>query len=308
MSKEGEDFERLVEGCHKISEPEDISVTWDDHIEGQYSKTDRQIDVSLKYKVNPSDTRAIVECRDRSKFQDVTWIDSLIGKCGDVGTSQAIAVTTSGFTKGAVTYANDVGIDLRIVSDVSSEEFTWNKCEAIRSLVKNIIIKKMHLEPVKKHQVINTATLSFYSQVFKYKADNKRISMNDIWNTLPLDEIYSGMQPGDPRKILTFDISFQDGECLQYYMNRRAVDLKGMIFMGEIWVEEKKYPLRGTRVYKDYLSDKSYVDIAEYDFERDGKPCIMRIFRRDIPETNMNKFSIGIFEKPGTRKGNILKK
>jgi hypothetical protein len=304
VSNKGEDLERLVEGCHKLIESEDTLVKWDDHVEGRYSKVPRQIDVSLKDKETPTRVLSIVECRDRRRVQDVTWMVTIEGNRDEVGADNAIAVTTTDYSQGAVNYAETKGIDLRVVIDVDPEEFGWLRIDAIRGTGNKFAITRMDVETVKANQDVPHRRLKSTSLYFKY--DGKRVSPNDLWNMLPQDQVYEGIQPNAQKTKRKFAIKFENSNPLKYFPDVRGVrgvDINVVILEADVWIEgEKRYPLRLTRTYRAYDDETTYAEIAEFDFEHDGKPRLLRIFRRPIPGSRMCKYSIGIYKKFNPKK------
>lgn len=63
----------------------------------------------------------MVECRDRSKRQDVMWLEQIEGKRRSLQPMRVIAVSKRGFTKPAVTKARAWGIELRAFEDLSAD-------------------------------------------------------------------------------------------------------------------------------------------------------------------------------------------
>ena len=62
----------------------------------------REVDVLIEATVNRHPVTIALECRDHKLRQDKTWIDQLVGKYRDLAVSHVIAVSKSGFTKGAI--------------------------------------------------------------------------------------------------------------------------------------------------------------------------------------------------------------
>jgi hypothetical protein len=66
-----------------------------DKIAGQY----REVDASIRYKVGSVDLLITVECRDRSRLEDVTWIEQIATKQAHIGAARTIAVSSKGFSR-----------------------------------------------------------------------------------------------------------------------------------------------------------------------------------------------------------------
>ena len=125
MSGASEKFELQIKRIHDLIEQSGAEITWDDHIpDPDNPDQPRQIDVSIKYE----DTLTLLECRIHKKRQDVKWVEELIGRRASLHADAIIAVSASGFTKGAVLKAKAHGVILRDFLSLTEQEVeTWGK-------------------------------------------------------------------------------------------------------------------------------------------------------------------------------------
>lgn len=84
----------------------------------------RELDIRVTSRINPKE-RMLVECRAHQRPQDVQWIDALDGKARSLGFRQTVAVSASGFTKGAELEARDRGIETLHLRQ--AEQADWRK-------------------------------------------------------------------------------------------------------------------------------------------------------------------------------------
>ena len=120
MARQGRTLEELVKLLEEIfSNDPNIKVTSPDYVKGTNSNTLREIDVSIRAKVGSVEILIMLECRDRNKRQDVNWIEQIAKKKEDVQASEAIAISTKGFSKSAITMAKTYGIELRTMDELS---------------------------------------------------------------------------------------------------------------------------------------------------------------------------------------------
>jgi hypothetical protein len=108
-----------IEGALSGSE---VKVKSPDHIPDRVSGGTREVDVSLRSTVGSTDILVIVECRDRGRAADVTWIEQVKSKRDAVGASKAIAVASGTFSKKALAAAGAYGVDARTVAQVHAAE------------------------------------------------------------------------------------------------------------------------------------------------------------------------------------------
>ena len=118
-SRRGRSQETLVARLERALAPWPVTVTSPDYIRGKLSDSLREVDVSVRGRLGCTNLLVIIESRERRDAEDVTWIEQLAQKMVDVGASQAVAVSSTGFTAGARNMAERVGVLLRTVEDVS---------------------------------------------------------------------------------------------------------------------------------------------------------------------------------------------
>jgi hypothetical protein len=121
MSPISDRFERQIKRIHSLIERDGISVTWNDRVtDPDNPSRTRQIDVTLRAEGNLT----LIECRIHSEPQDVTWIEELIGRRASLNADAIIAVSASGFTKGAILKAEAFGIILRDFASLTEQEIS----------------------------------------------------------------------------------------------------------------------------------------------------------------------------------------
>jgi len=127
--KDSEAFEQQVHRIYELLEDAGADVTWDDHIPDPDNPSQpRQIDVTVRR----GGKLTLIECRDRQSRQDVTWIEQLIGRHISLGADTTIAVSSTGFTAGALQKAKPYGIicrDLRQLTDLEID--AWGRRVAL---------------------------------------------------------------------------------------------------------------------------------------------------------------------------------
>lgn len=118
-----EEFEKKVFEIHKILQGRHASVEWNAHIKDPDNpKQKRQIDVLVK----DNESITIIECRHHQKKQDVKWIEEIYGRRISLNGMSAIAVSSSGFTEGAIKKANRLGVIIRNFSELTVKEIeSW---------------------------------------------------------------------------------------------------------------------------------------------------------------------------------------
>jgi hypothetical protein len=116
-------FEKLVAGIHMLTS-QGAEVKFDDHIIGRRTGSNRQIDVSIRFKQGLYDYLAIIECKDYGRKASIDKVEAFRTKMEDVGARHGIMVSPQGFQRGAIKTAEAYNIELFTLTEVKSD---WTK-------------------------------------------------------------------------------------------------------------------------------------------------------------------------------------
>jgi hypothetical protein len=124
MARKGRDLEQLIKVLERLlsNGDEEVVIKSPDYISDIHSGEAREVDVSLRRKVGSHDILIILECRKRKSRGDVTWIEQIANKRISVGASKAVAISQTGFTKGAKSKAQVLNVELRTLDQLTLED------------------------------------------------------------------------------------------------------------------------------------------------------------------------------------------
>jgi hypothetical protein len=126
VTQESTAFEQEIHRLHELVEGCGAEVTWDDRIpDPDNPRQARQIDITIRREA----ALTIVECRVHWNRQGVQWIEELIGRRMSLRATAAIAVSASGFTRGAIAKAKHFGIFLRDLRELTPAEVERWGCD-----------------------------------------------------------------------------------------------------------------------------------------------------------------------------------
>lgn len=129
VMQDSKSFEQQIHRICELLERCGAQVAWDDHIPDPDNPSQpRQIDVTIRR----DGAFTLVECRDHQSRQDVQWIEELIGRRASLRADAIIAVSSSGFTEGALSKSRQFGViprDLRKLTDREVE--AWGRQVAL---------------------------------------------------------------------------------------------------------------------------------------------------------------------------------
>lgn len=114
------EFEKKAFEIQKSLSSTNSDIRHNDLIYGYESKTDRQVDISIRSKVGAYSILIAVECKDYKKPVDVTDVEAFISKIRDVRAHKGVMISAKGFTEAAQNRAEHNDIDLRQLIDTDS--------------------------------------------------------------------------------------------------------------------------------------------------------------------------------------------
>jgi Restriction endonuclease len=124
MPKRTNDFQRLMHYIYSQLAPKDVCVTESASLKERSNNVEREVDILLEQNIFGMAMRIAIECRGRSRKDDIEWIDSLIGKFQNLDVHKVIAVSKSGFSKGAIKKAADSNIETRTLKQALDTDWS----------------------------------------------------------------------------------------------------------------------------------------------------------------------------------------
>jgi hypothetical protein len=85
--------ERLAESFERVLSPQGAVIKSPDSLPDRITGESKDIDVSIRYTVGSIHLLLVVECRDRARVDDCTWIEQLATRSKDVGANATVAVS-----------------------------------------------------------------------------------------------------------------------------------------------------------------------------------------------------------------------
>lgn len=209
--KDWRGFELLVSRLIATKNP-DVIIKSPDLIQSTITGDYREVDASIRS--IDGEYLTTLECRKRSKKEDVTWIEQLATKKNAIGANHTIAVSSSGFSKQAEVAAKAYGIETAIASRMTIREI--EKLILLRFVLFNRYQVSLH--SIRLTLKGNTPSLKGYTEEFlgdKNANDIVFISQdriwtpNDMWKDIhsvvnPYEWITFGMEPQIRTAIFPF--------------------------------------------------------------------------------------------------------
>jgi len=237
----------------------------------------REIDVGIVDIVGTTPVLIAVECRDRRKTQDVTWIEQLVTKCTSIGASVIIAVSKTPFSAEAQAKAAIYGVKLRRMESLTAEDIRgWMAISSFHEI-------KRQLEPVSvrvavvKEGIFGPTPIPIHSKVFIFRPTNTRLSLLECLkqtvdnNTTSIFGTPSGPTPPET-KTITIAVP---PETLFMEHDGTELSVREIVAEFRVWHEVVEHPLVFAARYSD--SDGVIAEVAEFPFPFGPTPLGTRI-------------------------------
>lgn len=177
MAKQTNKFQQTVLKIESLLKDEGFEIIESDYLVEKGLDNKREVDVHVMGKISNGrfPVHIAIEARKSTRVQNITWIDSLIGKYKDFQPIIVVAVSNKGFSEDAKGKAKLNGIHCYTLKEISEVE--W------RSLV-----EKMYLKFIKVDINLNKAAI---------QVDGQLIARNE-------DLLAAKLKEGGDSKELTF--------------------------------------------------------------------------------------------------------
>jgi len=141
------------------------SITFDDWIFGIFSKTDRQIDISIRGDLAGNKILGIVDCKYYSEKIDVKAVESFLGMLEDLNANIGIMITNNGYSQAAINRSRVTNLKLDIVKLNELNELDVDYDEIINRKIQNLRLSKFEFfKRLKENWIQFDENISNYSQ------------------------------------------------------------------------------------------------------------------------------------------------
>jgi hypothetical protein len=189
---EWREFERLVARIEADAGPLGVIVTSPDRIRCKVTGRLREVDASIRSRIGTAEMLVTIECRRRTKIQDVTWIEQLATKKRAIGADRTIAVSERGFTDDAKKIADQHGISLRKLSELKVADINsllrldfvlfWHKaCAVVRVGIRKFRSLDWTMPDPQEVDFILPENIDPLAPIFRNEKTGTSWSLNDLW-------------------------------------------------------------------------------------------------------------------------------
>lgn len=123
MPKRTNEFQQLIHAIHRLLEPS-ARVTESMYLQDKSTGDQREVDVVVETETGGRKWLTSIECRDRGRLADVSWVESMLGKHRDLPTDDLILISHNGFTPQALRKAMHYQVRALSLTEAVSADWT----------------------------------------------------------------------------------------------------------------------------------------------------------------------------------------
>jgi hypothetical protein len=232
-ANDGKQLEQLVKLVEGMSLPPGFTVETNRPVYNEDKVQIAELDILVTGIVGTIKYRTLFECRDRPSEGAApgAWIQQLIGRRQVLDLTAVVAVSTTGFSQGAIEFAEKGNVSLRSVDSLTEEDFRrfpltapliHNKAESDHIEI-SLIDEGMSFDDPRV-VIVSETKLQFgnHDECFIELATNQKTTVHKIWNWLL-----------NAHSSLFFDGLPYDGQKFQKTIEVPPAALTSFRFVGE---------------------------------------------------------------------------
>ncbi|MFY0643168.1 MAG: restriction endonuclease [Bacteroidia bacterium] len=271
MARQGRNFEKLIEKLEKSAGTNSLNISSPKYLIDKSTGGQREIDILVSVDHGTITNTVAFECRDRKSKQGVEWIEAIISKYNDLDVDKVIAVSTGGFTKGALAKAKRNHIETRTFGeiDLKTVEAWWHmpyitKFDADFKFISSGI--KYFKKEDEQYPDKSIVELEWGKKIFYDKVQENKISPSNIFYTLRAQYVIQDHQKdldlnGTSRIKLEWKSSNQEQNLFMEIENIE-LQLEHLWFDVDLSLETTIWPL--TKAMQYVNEEKEISTIMEY--------------------------------------------
>lgn len=276
MTADGKHLEALVAYVEKTLLPEGFTVATNERIFNDEGVQIAEFDIEVRGKVGSTSIAWLIECRDRPTSGPVpgSWIEQLVGRRMRFGFNKVTAVSTTGFSAGAVEFALAQGIELREVKALTPEEFSdWLISRHIRQTERHTML--MHAsflidnsEPKEKQNSL----IEFISKIDGNSPCLKSSKSGDLVTPAQafsgaaggVEGLFDDLVPNETEKKIRLHANYVDDDHFLIETPEGVIRLSAIVFEGKVFIKETLIPLMVTAEYFHATTGEVISQVASF--------------------------------------------
>lgn len=298
MANDGKRLENLVRQVEELLLPKGFTVTANRRVFNDEGVPVAEFDIEIAGRIGTTDMTWLIECRDREGPAPGSWIEQLVGRRDRFGFNKIMAVSTTGFAPGAVTYAKDAGIELRNVGDMDIAKlpewlgmthltqqthlFTLHHADVLRADVKS--------QELGDSLAQRLASASGADKILRPFDSERNVSFSEAFlNALSGRQgVIEGLTPNGDSKPIKARVEYDDASYFVIDTEAGAVPIRVIGFIGEVRLIEERVPFDAAREYRREGTNEKIAQTVSFPVDVRGSKFALELHNlADTGETHV---------------------
>jgi hypothetical protein len=274
MSADGKRLEALVAFIEGKFLSQDFDVITNERVYDEEGVQIAEFDILISGKVGTASFCWLIECRDRPTEGPApgSWIEQLVGRRDRFGFDRVTAVSTTGFSSGAASFAKERRIDLREVRNLDPSEFSgWLFIRSMRQVLRVADLKHADL---KVHPNTPREVQSSFEELIAGVDGNTPVLLHPSWTqklrvsdaflaAVQQTDEFSNLVAGQA-KLIELDVVYTEEAQFVVETSVGPARLSQIRFVGELRLELVEVPLEETIEYRAMASQETISQTATF--------------------------------------------
>lgn len=261
MPNTGKLLEGFVKEIEKALLPNEFSITTNDKVFNDAGTPIAEFDIVITGKIGSTNFKWLIECRDRQSQGPASgeWIEQLVGRRDRFNFDKIIAVSTTGFSEGAATYAKDKGIETREIKEADLSQISdWFKVQELVLTRSNSLLESAEImidDTEEKTQALSELMLSLKNPDEKILFSTETKDCCNLATAFLLASeaagLFEDIDPNGGSKKIKLKVQYPNDESHFVIQTKLGdVRVKEIIFGGVLQIVLENIPISEIKKYE----------------------------------------------------------
>jgi len=285
MKNSGKKLEDLVSQIERILLPQGFEIYKNRREYDDDGVCSNEFDIVVEGKVGSGYYKGLIECRDRPSQRKApkSWMEQLYGRQQEGQFNKVIAVSTTGFSPGAIKYAEKFGIEVHVLSEIRIDQISnWFQLQRfilsqpIITLNKSIIyISEDTTNELRLIFKKFIHTISPNDNIFQSTINEKKYSLNQLFVQV-VDSFHKSRNtpiPEEDHVPINLIAEYPNDESHYILVTERGdIRIRQILFIGELNNKIEEVPLSIITKYSNISMNEDIVTSVNYNFQLNNTP------------------------------------
>jgi len=279
----GKLLETLVATVEELLLPKGFSVNTNRCIFNDEGVQIAEFDIEIEGKVGTTELRWLIECRDRPSQGPApnSWIEQLAGRKDRFRLSKVIAVSSTGFARGADEFAREKGIELRKVANAKlADVSTWFGFQEMTMYKQTGRLEKAQInidqnESLEVQRTIKRKLQRIKRPFLRSVKTNEFVTLAQAFQQAisSVSDMYDDLMPNGGSKSVTLVARYpRDDNYFTIDTRHGSIRVREIIFVGEVILKRESVPISLLQEYRSLSASGIISSKAGFQFEANGLP------------------------------------